>query len=118
MLGALTALRMVPGGQVIRYLFRHRNGDVFLSFVRGGAQMGRHHHLWQRQQRTIPGRLLNKHVKGGSSNNSRLDRVVKVLLIGNPAPSTVDDKDPLLHLLEGIRIQAGYGSLWSWGYGR
>ena len=67
--------------------------------------MGRRHHLVQTQQGIILGRLLDKHVKGGSGDNSRLDRVMKVLLIDNPAPSTVDDKHPLLHLLEGIRIQ-------------
>ena len=76
-------------------------GDVHLRLAGAGAEVRRHHHLLELEQR-IRGirRLLGEHVDGGPGDVAVADRIGERLLVDDAAARDVDQARALAHPLE------------------
>ncbi len=97
--------------QVIDYLVGNGNSNVFLRFIRRGAQMRCRNNLVKGQQGIVHRRLLDKHIQSNARYDFRLDGLVQGLFVDNAATGAIKDEHALFHFLEAFRIDDVSGLL-------
>ena len=81
--------------QVIRHLFSHLQGHVFLRLGCGGTQMGGADNVWQVEQRIFRCGFHFKHVKGGTSHMAGFQCLDQGRFVNQAATGAVDDANSL-----------------------
>ena len=94
-----------PARQVIHDLLRDADGDIFLRFRGGGADVRGADKILKAQQRMI--RLdgfLFEDIEGRAPDLAALEGFDQMLFVDNAAAGTVDDFDAVLHRADRVSI--------------
>ena len=94
-----------PGEQIVRHLFGHLQGDVFLRLRGRGSKMGSADDVGQAKERVVGRGLDAEHIEPRPRHMAGSQKIGQRLLIHKSAARAVDDAHALLGLFEILPAQ-------------